>query len=93
LTQYEDTMPAERSLVARGIVLSRATSTALGPPRGQGEGRTPGCTQWVRTYCGESTGPPYVMNGPLRRVSDPSEWGPDYSPPGPGILEQRMPRP
>jgi hypothetical protein len=33
------------------------------------------------------------MNGPPRWVLDPSEWGPDYSPPGPGILEQRMPRP
>jgi hypothetical protein len=66
LPQYEGTMPAERSLVARRTILSRATSTAPGSPRGQGKGRAPGYTQWVRTYCKESTGPPYVMNGPPR---------------------------
>jgi hypothetical protein len=50
LAQYEDTMPEERSLVVRGTVLCRTTSTAPGSPCGQEEGRTPRCAQWVRTY-------------------------------------------
>jgi hypothetical protein len=33
------------------------------------------------------------MIGPPRRVPDPSEWGPDYSPSDLGILGQRIPRP
>jgi hypothetical protein len=48
----------EKCLVARRTVLRRATSAALGSPCGQGKGRAPGYTQWVRTYCKESTGPP-----------------------------------
>jgi hypothetical protein len=83
----------EKSLVARRTVLCRAPSAALGSPRGQGKGRAPGYTHWVRTYCKESIGPPYVTGGPLRWVPDPSEWGPDYSPPGPGILGQGIPEP
>jgi hypothetical protein len=34
-----------------------------------------------------------VMGGPPRWVPDPSEWGPNYSPPGPGILGQGIPGP
>jgi hypothetical protein len=34
-----------------------------------------------------------VTNGPPRWVLDPSEWGPDYSPPDPGVLGQRIPGP
>jgi hypothetical protein len=34
-----------------------------------------------------------VTDGPPRWVSDPSEWGLDYSPPDPGILGQRIPGP
>jgi hypothetical protein len=93
LPQYEGTTPAERSLVVWRKVLRRATSTAPGSPHGQGKGRALGCTHWVRTYCEESTGPPYVMNGPPRWVLYPSQWGLDYSPPDPGILGQRKPEP
>jgi hypothetical protein len=93
LPQYEGATPVERSLVARRPVRSRATSTALASPRGQGKGRAPGYTRWVWTYCKESAGPPYVANGPPRWVPDPSEWGPDYPPLDPGILGQRIPGP
>jgi hypothetical protein len=93
LPQYEGATPAERSLVARRSVRSRATSTIPGSPRGQGKGRAPGYTRWIWTYCKESVGPPYVANGPPRWVPDPSEWGPDYSPPDPEILGQRIPGP
>jgi hypothetical protein len=34
-----------------------------------------------------------VKNEPPGRVPDPSAWGPDCSPPDPGILDQRMPKP
>ena len=93
MPQYEGTTPTERSLFAERTVLRCATSTAPGSPRGQGKGRAPGYTQWVRTYCKESTGPPYVTNGPPRWVPDPTEWGPDYSPPDPRILGQKIPGP
>jgi hypothetical protein len=57
LLQDEGAAPAEKSLVVRRTVLRRAASVAPGSPRGQGKGRAPGYTQWVRTYCKESTGP------------------------------------
>jgi hypothetical protein len=41
LIQRTDTVPAEKSLVARRTALRRATSAALGSPRGQGKGRAP----------------------------------------------------
>ena len=31
---------------------------------------------------------PYMTGGPPRVIPYPSEWGPDRSPPGPGILGQ-----
>jgi hypothetical protein len=77
LLQGEGAAPAEKSLVARITVLYRATSVVLGSPRGQGKGRATGYTHWVRIYCKESTGPPYVTGGPPRWVPDPSEWGLD----------------
>jgi hypothetical protein len=80
-------------MVARRTVLSRATSAAPGLPRVQGKGHAPGYMQWARTYCKESTGPSYVTGGSPRWVPDPSEWGPDYSPLDPRILEQRIPGP
>jgi hypothetical protein len=57
LLQGEGVVPAEKSLVARRTVLHRATSAVLGSPCGQGKGRALGYSQWVRTYCVESTGP------------------------------------
>jgi hypothetical protein len=93
LPQYEGTTPAERSLVAERTVLRRATSTAPRSPRGHGKGRALGYPQWVRTYRKESTGPPYVTDRPPGWVPHPSEWGPDYSPPDPEILGQRIPEP
>jgi hypothetical protein len=44
LLQDEGAAPVEKSLVARKTVLRRATSAALGSPRGQGKGRAPGYT-------------------------------------------------
>jgi hypothetical protein len=36
---------------------------------------------------------PCMTGGPPRKILNPSEWGPDRSPPGPRILGQGIPRP
>jgi hypothetical protein len=85
LLEYEDTVPAQLSLVARFTSPGPSTWVTPGPPHDQKRRCTPRWRQWVRTPTGkcrspgctaQSSGrgsrPPHVQTRPLGRVPDPS---------------------
>jgi hypothetical protein len=87
------TLCQRRSLWLRGVQLSAAQHQ---PPWGRHMAKGKDMLQI------QAVGPdllhgkhrsPCMMGGLPRRIPDPSKWGPDRSPPGPGILGQGIPGP